>query len=126
MSEFIEKPETKENMVVRVKPSTIEFLSSNGPKSTVANKILEIAIANWDDFKKLSLEDVTKQGSFKRYRYGAFELDGLTLRSSHSLIGARLRSRDDVRFYIESVGKLRDIEGIGSESADEIMDWLEG
>ena len=51
MSEFIEKPETKENMVVRVKPSTIEFLTTIGPKSTVANKILEVAIANWEKFK---------------------------------------------------------------------------
>ena len=53
MSEFIAKQETKENLVVRVKPSIIEFLSSQGPKSTVANKILEVAISNWQEFKKL-------------------------------------------------------------------------
>ena len=125
MSEFIEKPETKENMVVRVKPSTIEFLSSQGPKSTVANKILEIAIANWDGFKKLSLEDVSKQGSFKRYSYGDFELDGLTLRSSHSLLSAGLKSKGDVRYYIKNIGELENIDGLGGISIDEIMDWLE-
>jgi len=53
MNDFINTPETKENMVVRVKPSTIEFLTTIGPKSTVANKILEVAIANWEEFKNL-------------------------------------------------------------------------
>jgi hypothetical protein len=58
MSEFIKKQESKKILVTRVKPSTIEFLSKQGPKSTVANKILEIAVGNWDEFKKLEKTEV--------------------------------------------------------------------
>ena len=58
MTNFITKPETKENLFVRVKPSTVELLSSMGPKSTVANKILEIALSNWGEFKQLDSEKV--------------------------------------------------------------------
>ena len=56
MKDFISKPETKENLVIRVKPSTVRLLESHGAKSTVANKILEIALYSWDEFIKLDSE----------------------------------------------------------------------
>ena len=58
MSEFIKKPESKKILVIRVLPSTIEFLTQQGAKSTVGNKILEIAVNNWEEFKKLDKSEV--------------------------------------------------------------------
>lgn len=111
---------------IRFKQETIDFLETVGPVATVARSIIEKAIKNWPEFEDINSDNVRKQGNFKRYMYGDFDLDGLTLRSAHGLLNARLKCREDVEHYIKNVGELLDIEGIGTESLVEITEWLEG
>ena len=53
------------------------------------------------------------------------DLSGLPMDLAHSLIGANLRDRSDVIYYVNMVGPLNHIDGIGLKSVDTIMRWLE-
>ena len=99
---------------IRFKQETIEFLEKIGPVATVARAIIEKSIKNWDNFESINLE-----------RKKDISLHGLPMDIVNPLVGASLRDRDDIIFYVNHVGVLNHIDGIGLKSVDKIMKWLE-
>lgn len=117
-------PAKKDTMKsIRFKQETIEFIEKIGPVATVARAIIEKAIKNWDNFESINLDDVGRHGSFKRYSYGGCELDGLTVRSCRALFINGIYNKTDIESYLNH-SKLTDIDGVGVESATEILEWL--